>query len=130
MAKINYRCNTQTPQAIRTYMRSVIDFLESSGVVESVDVGVLELLEDALTTRWQCMRQIKKDGLTVLDRYKCRKAHPLLATKEKAHSAVMTALRELGLTVRSRKDLPDLQEATKEQSPVEEFFSKVLEEGK
>lgn len=130
MAKINYRCNTQTPQAIRKYMRSVIDFLESSGVVESVDVGVLELLEDALTTRWQCMKQIKKDGLTVLDRYKCHKAHPLLATKEKAHSAAMTALRELGLTVRSRKDLPDLQEATKEQSPVEEFFSKVLEEGK
>ena len=128
MAKINYRCNTQTPQAIRKYLRSVIDFLESSGVVESVDVGVLELLEDALTTRWQCMRQIKKDGLTVLDRYGCCKAHPLLATK--AHSAVMTALRELGLTVRSRKDLPDLQEATKEQSPVEAFFAGVLEESK
>lgn len=125
--KLKYRCNTQTPQAVRTYIKSVVDFLEKSGVVEAIDVGVIELLEDALTTRSECIKAIKRDGLTVLDRYKCPKPHPLLATKEKAHNQALSALRELGLTVRSRKDLPDLKEATKEQSDVEAYFASVMQ---
>lgn len=126
MEKIKYRCNSNTPQSVRKYIHSVIAFLEKSGIADGVDVGVLELLEDALTTRSECMKIIKKEGLTVKDRYGCSKAHPLLATKEKSHNAVMGALRELGLTVRSRKDLPDLKEATKEKSAVEQYFEEIL----
>lgn len=126
--KIKYRCNTETPQAVRTFIHKVVEFLERSGQVEAVDAGVIELLEDALSTRNKCIKQINKDGLTILDRYGCPKAHPLLATKEKAHGAAMTALRELGLTVRSRKDLPDLQEATQEKSDTEKFFEKFIGE--
>lgn len=126
--KIKYRCSSHTPQAVRTYIKKVIEFLEASATVEEVDTGVIELLEDALTTRSECIKAIKRDGLTVLDRYGCAKAHPLLATKEKAHAASMTALRELGLTLRSRKDLPDLQEATKEKSAVEKYFESLDDE--
>lgn len=124
--KIKYRCSTHTPQSVRTYMHKVVDFLERSGVVEAVDVGVLELLEDALATRSKCIKTINKEGLTVRDRYGCPKVHPLVGVKEKAHASAMTALRELGLTVRSRKDLPDLQEATKDKSAVEEYFDRIL----
>lgn len=124
--KLKYRCSAGTPQAVRSYIRSVVEFLESSGAVEAIDVGVIGLLEDALTTRHECIKAIKKEGLTVLDRYGSPKVHPLLATKEKAHNQALSALRELGLTVRSRKDLPDLKEATKEKSDVEAYFESVM----
>lgn len=124
--KLNYRCNTQTPTAVKKYIKEVVKFLEQSGVVEVIDVGVIELLEDALTTRYNCIEAIKNDGMTVTDRYGCPKVHPLLATKEKAHNQAMSALRELGLTVRSRKDLPDLKEVTTEKSSVEQYFDGIM----
>lgn len=125
---IKFEFSEQTEPATRKYLRQVIAFIEDTGAGKDVDTGVLELLEDALNTRSECIKVIQRDGMTVLDRYGCAKAHPLLATKEKAHNQVMSALRELGLTVRSRKDLPDIQEATKEKSAVEKYFDGLLSE--
>lgn len=66
------------------------------------DRGGIELLlafAGAYTTELNCQDQIDIDGLTILDRFKQVKVHPLLATMRDARSQRIMALKALNLDV-------------------------------
>ncbi len=65
------------------------------------DAGLL-LLQTALESfdrMRECQRSIAADGVTVLDRFRQRKPHPLLAAERDARSQMLLALKNLNLDV-------------------------------
>ena len=72
------------------------------------DAGLL-LLQTGLEAFDQmrlAQSSIKRDGVTVLDRFGQRKAHPLLPTERDARSQMLAALRALHLDVEPLHDRP------------------------
>ena len=61
---------------------------------------------DACTLELDCMDQISEDGLTLLDRFQQKKAHPLLATCRDARSQKMAALKALNVDLEPLHDKP------------------------
>jgi P27 family predicted phage terminase small subunit len=68
---------------------------------EIEDAGSLDILHtglEAFDLMRKAQAEIETDGLTFLDRFKQRKAHPLITTERDARSAYLAALKQLGLS--------------------------------
>ena len=72
------------------------------------DAGLL-LLQTAMEARDRmrgAQEAIERDGMTVLDRFGQRKAHPLLHAERDARAQMLTALKALNLDVEPLHDRP------------------------
>lgn len=64
------------------------------------DVGGLATLRTALEAHDQmraAQAELKRDGLTILDRYGCKKAHPASDVAVRCRGQWLAALKQLGL---------------------------------
>lgn len=93
-------------QAAAAEWRRVVPELERTGVLATIDRGVLA----AYVTAWGHMMEaealLRKDGVTVLNRDKVRVKNPAWQLYREANRTLIAAARELYLTPTSRLRIP------------------------
>jgi len=95
------------PKGLSTQSKALWKRLASEYAIDD-DAGLL-LLETAMEARDRmrgAQEAIERDGMTVLDRFGQRKAHPLLPAERDARSQMLAALKALNLDVEPLHDRP------------------------
>jgi P27 family predicted phage terminase small subunit len=73
------------------------------------DPGGLMILAsacEAFDRMRQAQRRLKREGLTVTDRFGQRKAHPLTLVERDSRASMLSALRQLNLDIEPLRDRP------------------------
>lgn len=88
-------------EAKRWWVRLVTDFdLEDTALL------VLETALESFDRVRQCQEALKREGLTVADRYGKPRAHPLVAVERDARLTMLRALKALNLDLEPLQDGP------------------------
>lgn len=106
-------------EAAKEYIQSVIDMLESNGVMETVDTAALTMLARNYSIFIKASKQLEEEGLTVTSDRGNLAAHPAIKIANDAQTKAMKVMTEFGLTAKARTKLPKME--TAESSPLEEF---------
>lgn len=95
------------PKELSTQSKTLWKRLASEYSIED-DAGLL-LLQTAMEARDRmrgAQEAIERDGMTIMDRFGQRKAHPLLPAERDARAQMLAALRALNLDVEPLHDRP------------------------
>ena len=104
----------------KAYMQSVIEMLESKGVMQNVDTAALNMLARNYSMFIQANKQLEKDGLTVTTDRGNIVTHPAIKIAKDAQTQAMKVMLEFGLTAKARTKLTKLAPEA-EDSPLEAF---------
>lgn len=111
------------PEA-KSYMEEVLRMLEDNGIIEKVDDAALQMLAYNYSTFIKANKIIEKEGLTVRSDRGNIAEHPAVKIGRDAQTQAMRVMTEFGLTAKSRSKLPQLEDATSEDSPLEAFIKR------
>ena len=89
----------------KAYMQSVIEMLESKGVMQNVDTAALNMLARNYSMFIQANKQLEKDGLTVTTDRGNIVPHPAIKIAKDAQTQAMKVMLEFGLTAKARTKL-------------------------
>jgi phage terminase small subunit len=84
--------------------KDALALVEEYGIEDAGGLVLIQSFADAFTTELACQEQIKKDGLTILDRYGKPKSHPLLPMLRDSRAQKLAALKMLHLDVEPLKE--------------------------
>jgi P27 family predicted phage terminase small subunit len=73
--------------------------LEQFGVNDAPGLRLLEVACRALDRLHEAQAAIRADGVVILDRYGCKKAHPALRIEKEARDGFLGALRQLNFDI-------------------------------
>lgn len=118
---IKYTCPPQTHSRCKRFMGEVMDKLNATEAVETIDLGALDLLCGSYNLYCQSDAQIRKDGVTATNRYGELKTHPAVNVRHQAFNQCIAVMKELGLTIKSRSNLPIVQ-ADADDDPLADFL--------
>ena len=118
MAK--YKINKQHEKEVQTYMKTVIKKLSSeNGEILPEWFNSLNLLADNYNVFIQCSKQIQSEGITIIDRFGSRVAHPALKIKNDAQIQLQKLNIEFFLTKKSAQKI--IHNEAEEESPLMNF---------
>jgi P27 family predicted phage terminase small subunit len=119
MAK--YKIDDNLEQEVRVFMKDVVNKLKEDGKIDESWTAGLTMMAQNYNTFIECQRTIKKDGLTITNRFGDMVAHPLIKVSENASIQLQKLLIEFLLTKKSIIKLPDYQ-PEEEATELESFF--------
>lgn len=115
-AYVNYSKSTQAQ------MEAVTAFLMEKYTTLQAEWSIaLQMLATNLEMLQECSKQIKNDGLMVINRFGNYEKHPLLKVRNDAQIQAVKLLNEFGLTPKSLSKLK-----VEEQDTTEDFISALI----
>lgn len=105
------------------YMKSVIQRLKDSGVIDEIDSGAMLMLAQNYDTYIKAMKILQVEGLTVEGKRGLIAAHPAVKIAKDAQTQAMAIMTEFGLTAKSRTKISKLNTSAAD-SPLTAFVKK------
>lgn len=102
----------------KDYMRIVVDKLKEMDKLEAVDMATLDLLASSYDRYLRAEAIIRKEGFTIVGGRGLMTTHPAVKMSKDASTQVFHLARELGLTVKSREQMPTLKSTDEEDDPL------------
>lgn len=118
-----YKIPNDIDSEAHKYMEGVLAKLEEKGIMEYVDTAALNMLARNYSMFIKASRQVEKDGMMITNNKGNLEAHPMIKVAKDAQTQAMKVMQEFGLTAKSRKKLPEL-ENKEEDSPLVQFAKK------
>lgn len=109
------------PEA-KAYIESVLEMLESNGIIDKVDDAALQMLARNYSTFIKASKMVEEEGLTFRSARGNIAEHPAVKIGRDAQIQAMKVMQEFGLTAKSRSKLPKLNNSSEEDSPLETFI--------
>lgn len=122
--KINYKTPECVCKEARKFMKSVIQTLNDSNVVESIDSAALDMLARSYSIYIKANEELESQNLTIINQQGNIVANPIIKIIKDAQISCMQIMTEFGLTAKSRKKLPRLDKKEDSESPLDEFVKK------
>ena len=119
---VEYTCPPHTHARCRQFVALVMDKLNATEAVESIDLGAIDLLCGSYNLYCQSDEQVRKEGVTATNRYGELKPHPAVNVRHQAFNQCVAVMKELGLTIKSRSNLPVVQ-SDADEDHLAEFLS-------
>lgn len=119
---VKYTCPAHTHNRCKQFMGLVLDKLNATGAVETIDLGAIDMLCGSYNLYCQSDEQIRKEGVTAKNRYDEIKSHPAVNVRHQAFNQCIAVMKELGLTIKSRSNLPIVQEDA-DADPLADFLA-------
>ena len=109
-----------TLQADR-YIKKIIDFLKKNDKLNVIDEGAIYILADSYDQYINATERVKQEGMTVPGSRNTIVAHPAVRIAKDAKSVCLSIMTEMGLTLKSRSKISNLDQET-EESPLQELM--------
>ncbi len=122
MAKIKINFPEDLEQETLDFMSTVVKYLDKSDKLKAIDTAALLMLADSYNTYLISSKQLRKEGVTVINSRGVTIQHPAYAIQKTAIATTLQILSEFGCTLRSRNKLEMLETETVE-SPLEKFMN-------
>lgn len=95
----------------RRFIKTIIKELNEREELNSLMEGVLVMLMNCYETFVDASRTIKQEGsMTLLTKQDTLQAHPAVSVQLKSNQQVLALMKELGLTIKSRRVLDNAKE--------------------
>lgn len=109
-----------SPQTDR-YIKKIIDFLKKSDKLNVIDEGAIYILADSYDQYIRATERVKIEGMTVPGSRNTIVCHPAVRIAKDAKSVCLSIMTEMGLTLKSRSKISNLDQDT-EESPLQELM--------
>lgn len=97
----------------RRFIKTIIKELNEREELNSLMEGVLVMLMNCYETFVDASRTIRQEGsMTLLTKQDTLQAHPAVSVQLKSNQQVLALMKELGLTIKSRRVLDNAKEDT------------------
>jgi P27 family predicted phage terminase small subunit len=116
---MKYKINTENEIECQNFMKTVLKNLKTYDETWS---AALHMLEENYNTFVMCSKIIKKEGLTVKDRFGVIQKHPLLKVQTDAQIQAVKLLLQFGLTLKSGSEMN--ADSVIDDSPLAQFLTK------
>ncbi len=103
------------------YIKKVIDWLKKSDKLNGIDEGALRILADSYDQYIKAMECVNQIGLTVAGSRNTIVANPAVRIAKDAKSTCLALMTEIGLTLKSRSKISNLDQDSDE-SPLQELM--------
>ena len=95
----------------RRFIKTIIKELNEREELNSLMEGVLVMLMNCYVTFVDASRTIRQEGaMTLLTKQDTLQAHPAVSVQLKSNQQVLALMKELGLTIKSRRVLDNAKE--------------------
>lgn len=118
--KINFPENLETETL--DFMSTVVKYLTKNDKLKDIDTAALLMLADSYNTYLISSKQLRKEGVTVVNSRGVVIQHPSYAIQKTAIATTLQILSEFGCTLRSRNKLSILEDNSNE-SPLMNFIN-------
>lgn len=124
MKKLGYK-GINLPKGLKkdtfNFISGIIDTFEDEGKLNSLDSLSIYLLASNVDTYLECEKQLRKHGYTTVSDRGNINPNVYVGIQKQAMSAILSLLKELGLTLGSRSKIKVLDSAD-EDSPLMKFL--------
>lgn len=110
MKEFEYKLPAGLLKRTKDYMQSVVDKLEGNNRLEPVDMAMLDLLASSYDKVQRADTEIRKTGFLIDGSRGAKAVNPMIKIWKDSLSQAFQCMRELGLTVKTREQLPDLKD--------------------
>ena len=117
----NFKIPTDIEKEAKDYMKDVILMLEDNSLMKDVDNAALTMLARNYSMFIKAIKQLEKDGLTVVSDRGNIAPHPAIKIAKDAQIQAMKVMEKFGLTAKDRTKIAKLNSGDKELSPLEQF---------
>lgn len=124
MANTEYKVPRGTLTRTRQLIETVIAKLQETGRYEDVDRAMLELLTSSYDKMLRADDTLRKEGMTIIGARGTRQEHPAFKIWKSAQAAAFQILREMGVTVVRREQMPALKSSDDEDDPLKTLMRK------
>ena len=104
------------------YIKAVINFLISNEKLNAVDLGSIYILADSYSQYLKASERVEAEGMTVPGSRSSLIPHPCIKIAKDAKSVCLNVMAEMGLTLKSRSKLTNMDGEDKETSPLNDFI--------
>lgn len=109
--KISIKVPPTFSDQTRRFIKTIIKELNEREELNSLMEGVLVMLMNCYETFVDASRIIKQEGsMTLLTKQDTLQAHPAVSVQLKSNQQVLALMKELGLTIKSRRVLDNAKE--------------------
>jgi P27 family predicted phage terminase small subunit len=109
--KLAIRVPETFSDATKRFMKIVVKELNERDELNPLMEGVLVMLMNCYETFVDASRTIRQEGtMTMLTKQDTLQAHPAVAVQLKSNQQVLALMKELGLTIKSRRVLDNAKE--------------------
>ena len=122
MAKIKINFPEDLETETLDFMSTVVKYLTKNDKLKDIDTAALLMLADSYNTYLISSKQLRAEGVTVINSRGVTIQHPAYAIQKTAIATTLQILAEFGCTLRSRNKLEMLETETVE-SPLEKFMN-------
>lgn len=121
MSKKLIKIDPNCCDSCKKFMRAVLSRLETAA--EPCDMGALHMLMVSYDMYCKASEQLIREGPVVEDRRGNKTPHPAIALTKSYWTQVLTCMRELGLTIRSRERIKALTPPVSKDNRLYEFLN-------
>lgn len=103
------------------FIKKVIDWLKKSDKLNTIDEGALRILTDSYDQYIRATERVREEGMTVPGSRSSLIPHPCVKIAKDSKSTCISLMTEIGLTLKSRSKISNLDQDT-EESPLQELM--------
>lgn len=119
MSKLRFKISPDVSDETRVFMRVVLQRLD--GTAEPCDQGSLRMLMVAYDMYVRASDTLLREGAMIEDKHGDRKVNPAVSLTKSYWGQVVTLMREMGLTIRSRERIKAMAPAVDDDDELMRF---------
>lgn len=117
---LRFKISPEVGADTKAFMKAVLQKLD--GTAEACDQGSLRMLMVAYDMYIRASEMLLHDGAVITDRHGRRTVHPAVGLTKSYWNQVVTLMREMGLTIRSRERIRSMAPAVDDDDELMRFL--------